>query len=116
MISFLFWNLGKRPLKDRVARLVSKFEIDVLLLAECIFEPGELESALNDQGCLPLRQFDGDAGKVRMYFHLPKSSITPRFRSLTGNSTAYRLKLRGRPDLLLFLVHLIVDPENWTTG
>lgn len=48
MITFLFWNLNKKPLQDIITELAKTYYIDVLMFAECSIEPGELLSTLNE--------------------------------------------------------------------
>ena len=48
MVSFLFWNLNRKPLQERVARLAATFGADFMLLAESPFaNPEPIRTALN---------------------------------------------------------------------
>jgi hypothetical protein len=47
MVSFLFWNLAKRPLLDQVVRIVENYDVDVVMLAECVIPPGDVLDVLN---------------------------------------------------------------------
>jgi hypothetical protein len=40
------WNIHKKPLQDRVARLASAYSVDVLMLAECEIDPAEMLATL----------------------------------------------------------------------
>jgi hypothetical protein len=46
MLTLLFWNLGRRPLATRVARIARDRDVDVVLLAECA-SPGWVTRSLN---------------------------------------------------------------------
>ena len=50
MLSVLFWNVQKKPLLDRVARIVRAHAVDVVVLAECAQSDAELLAALNAGG------------------------------------------------------------------
>lgn len=45
MLTFLFWNINRKSLADRVARLARAHAADVVVLAECEFGPGDFERA-----------------------------------------------------------------------
>lgn len=47
MLSFLFWNLDKRPLAERIAELAAWKSIDVIMLTECEIASGDMIAALN---------------------------------------------------------------------
>ena len=47
MATFLFWNIAQKQLTEPLARLVSRHEVDVLLLAECALTPPQILGALN---------------------------------------------------------------------
>jgi hypothetical protein len=47
MLTVLFWNIQKKPLLDRVARIVRAHAVDVVVLAECVQTDAELLAALN---------------------------------------------------------------------
>jgi hypothetical protein len=47
MLTFLFWNLQKKPLQDSLYRLVERHKVDVLLLAENAVPIDKILLALN---------------------------------------------------------------------
>jgi len=49
MLTVLFWNVGRRSLADRVARIARGRDADIVLLAECA-NPGWVTRRLNEQG------------------------------------------------------------------
>jgi hypothetical protein len=49
MLTFLFWNIAKRPIGDLVAALAEIHQVDVLLLAECSLTPAALLGVLNSE-------------------------------------------------------------------
>lgn len=46
MTTFLFWNLNRKPLAERVAKIAARYEVDVIVLAACYVAPGEMMLAL----------------------------------------------------------------------
>jgi hypothetical protein len=49
MVTFLFWNIKKKPLQVLIANLARKHQVDILMLAECDIPPGTLLLGLNAQ-------------------------------------------------------------------
>ncbi len=39
MVTFLFWNVGRRPLDPTIVELARSYQIDVFIFAECITPP-----------------------------------------------------------------------------
>jgi hypothetical protein len=120
MLSFLFWNLDKKPLETRVARLTARYDIDVLMLAECVTDPGEMLKALNAEGkggyCFPF----SESKKLRVFTRLAESSLLDKFNHPLGMLTIRQLRPPGAPSILLVVVHLPSkmdwDPHDQTGG
>lgn len=47
MYTFLFWNLCKKPLIESLARIVLRYEVDVIILAENTISSSKIVSELN---------------------------------------------------------------------
>ena len=47
LITFLFWNINKKPLGRSIANIVKHYDIDILILAENPIPDGELRSLLS---------------------------------------------------------------------
>lgn len=63
MTSFLFWNIKNNPIESIIARLALKYEVDVLMLAECNIAPATLLLTLNESN---------DSA----YYYVPKSDCS----------------------------------------
>jgi endonuclease/exonuclease/phosphatase family metal-dependent hydrolase len=113
MISFLFWNLNKRPLQDRVVRLAREHEVDVLMLAECELTPPVVLEALSSWGggvyCFPY----SEAGKIHIYTRFPPTSLVSVFDDPARRLTVRHLILEERVDLLLAVVHFY-SKRDWS--
>ena len=48
MLTFMFWNVNRKPNEERIARLARRHDVDVLILAECDITPDTLLSKLNE--------------------------------------------------------------------
>jgi hypothetical protein len=105
IVSFLFWNVNRRPLERRIARLTSANDVDVLMLAECDTELGLVLDALNSsaQGkyCLPRSASE----RIRVFTRFPESSLIDVFNSPLDRLTIRRLKVDGSTDILLSVLH-----------
>ena len=44
-INFLFWNVNRQPLQERVGRIAKTHDVDVLCLAECPLQADVFVSA-----------------------------------------------------------------------
>ena len=107
LVSFLFWNLMKQPLQNRLARIVAAHEVDVVILAECVVPPDDIAAALKQS----TRQYYhfavpaiGDE-KTRIFTRFRQPALTHQFNDYTGSLTIRRLRLEGIPDVLLATVH-----------
>jgi hypothetical protein len=106
MLTVLFWNLGGKPLGNLVANLTHRHAVDLLILAECPLTTGELLAVLNNQNNPPFQPPDpGSLCRALLVVprfdptHLTRRAESPRY-------TARQVSLPGRPELLLFAVHL----------
>jgi exonuclease III len=113
MVSFLFWNLDRKPLHSRVVRLARHYQIDVLMLAECEVEPDTLVKALNRSGGRPYSYPFTEEARLKIFTRFPPNSMTPVFDSLGGRLTIRRLIVRKFPNILLAVVHF-PSKIHWT--
>jgi len=102
-MTFLFWNIHRRPLGPIVASLASRHEVDVLLLVECL-TPEALLPCLNmgEEPTFYLGSATDDAVRIYTRFSdrfLVVEDRQPRF-------TIWRLRLPGREEILLVTAHL----------
>lgn len=115
MVSFLFWNLNKRPLQDRIARLALAHGIDVLMLAECETPVDVLLEALNQPNgshyCLPF----SEAQKIRILTSFPEASLRAVFDDPGRRLTVRRLIVGKRIDILLAVIHFH-SKVNWSAA
>lgn len=74
MPTFLFWNIQKKPLALRVARIVAAYGVDVVLLAECEEGVGDFTRALNARTPEPFRPKSQTVCGLRAWFKHDLSS------------------------------------------
>ncbi len=106
MVSFLFWNLYKKPLLDQVERLARSQNIDILMLAECAIDPPEIEERLRRTVDDSFSLSRSDGGKTQVYTRLPGNSITEEFNDPFGGLTIRRVEVGDPPGIMLAVVHL----------
>jgi len=102
MITFLFWNLKKKPLEWVVTNLALRHEVDVLMLVECEIPPPVMLRALNQEET----QFHSSVSrcdKVVIYTRFPRQFIKPVFE--TDRITIRRVTLPAMAEILLAVVH-----------
>jgi hypothetical protein len=99
LVSFLFWNIGKHPLQERIARLAAEHDVDVLMLAECDVPPTEVLTELNRGGkpyCFPFSA----AEKIAIFTRFPETALIAVFDDLAGRLTVRQLLIDGRTEVL----------------
>ena len=78
MTSFLFWNINKKDLQRSIGNLTRKYEIDVLMLAECEIETGVLLRELNEGHEFDYHYSPGIAcEKIEVFTQFPRKFIRP---------------------------------------
>lgn len=107
-ISFLFWNLMRRPLQHRLARIVAGENVDVVALAECAVAPAKVLAALNSAGTetefAEPETFD-PSPKLRLFTRLPGERFRPQLSGANGRTVVYRVALTNHLPFLLALAH-----------
>jgi hypothetical protein len=111
MASFLFWNLNKRPLAERVVRLAVRHGVDVLLLAECLIPPDELVTALNTRSPRPYTYPASESRKLRV-FARQGVRVKERYNDPGYSVTIRSVGLGRSPSFLLAVTHL-PSKLNW---
>jgi len=105
MVTFLFWNLFKKPLLDRVVRLVQTHEVDFLMLAECEMDQSEIEQSLRQTIDASFSLATSSGGKTQIYTRLPTSSIAEQFNDPFGGLTIWRVDVGEPPGVMMAVVH-----------
>jgi hypothetical protein len=104
MVTFLFWNLNKKPLEAIVANLVWQHEVDVLMLAECAISPKVMLKTLNqEENQFYLFSSDSRWNKVFIYIRFPEQFLSPELES--DRVAIHRLMLPARTEILLAVTH-----------
>lgn len=104
MLSFLSWNLNKKPLEDRVARIVKAHDVDVIMLAECATALTDLLAALNAVGDGDYRVPFSTSTKIVIATRLSEDDLADSFNDESGGLTIRRLATQLGP-VLLAVVH-----------
>jgi endonuclease/exonuclease/phosphatase family metal-dependent hydrolase len=103
MISFLFWNTDRRPIRQLVAAMAREHKADIVILAEPPGPPGVMLPALNAASV----DYDfpvSNCGRIDLYTRFSEG-CWQRLREDKWFSLR-RLRLPGRPDLLIAAAHL----------
>lgn len=112
MMTFLFWNINRKPIGKIIASLAVRHEVDVLMLAECTILPGDLLLELNRKSEIKYHLPDGERHKLVVYTRFRRDWVEtignwPRFTIRQINLT----KLGG-PEILLAVAHS-PSKRNW---
>jgi len=103
MLTFLFWNLNKKPLRDSVVRLAGRHEVDVLMLAECAMPPGELLKALNPNK--PPKYHLTASRKLIVFTRFAREHPQRQHDDNGERYVVFRVTLPNRQEFLLAIVH-----------
>ncbi|MGO9117708.1 MAG: hypothetical protein ACLQPD_08865 [Desulfomonilaceae bacterium] len=112
MTSFLFWNLNRKPIQTLVSRLAGRYEVDVILLAECSITPTVLLKELN-QNATASYHYVPQLGctKIQIFTRFSRRFIRAVYE--TDRLTVRHLKLPGLTDVLLAVTHFI-SKMHWS--
>lgn len=105
MVTFLFWNINKKPLLESITWLVHNHNIDVLILAESQLKDINILKSLNlpSEACYTIMP-PGLPSPIRIY-----SRFSPRFINPIEDVGGIAIRQIMPPiglDLLLIAVHL----------
>ena len=108
----MFWNIQKKPLLHRVARIAAGQAVDIVLLTECVQSDAGLLAALNGGGKGPFRCPTRRNDRFRVASRFPASVFGERYTDASRRLSVYELKTSPTQPILLGLVHL-VSPAQW---
>lgn len=107
MLNILFWNINKKKsLYPYIASLAYQYDVDIIVLAECDLENVQMvEQLLQNMGeyqyaASPEQYYE----KVQVFTKFDSRFIEPLFNA--NRYSIRHLKLPGKPDILLGMVHL----------
>jgi hypothetical protein len=106
MVTFLFWNVNRKPIEATVAQLAHEHGVDVLMLAECVAAPGDVLRALNGNGRAEYHFAPGrgPCTRIATFTQFPGGCLAPV--SEDDRWTVRRLALPGVDDVLVAIAHL----------
>ena len=104
MTTFLFWNLGRRPLQAAVSAIARQNEVDVIMLAECLLPPNTLLRALNPIGRSDYHYAPGLCKKIKIFTRFPAHFVPPLLEN--DRTTIRHLRIPATTDILLAVTHL----------
>ena len=111
-MNFLFWNLGKRPLLHRLARMAAHRDVDVVVLVECDAPPAEVLDALNGGIAGRFVYPESDSRKIYVFTRLPESQLVDQSNRFSGALTV-RVMRPGTPSELLLVLAHFPSQINW---
>ncbi|HWC88375.1 MAG TPA: hypothetical protein VG433_01930, partial [Pirellulales bacterium] len=104
MLTFLFWNTGRRPLEQRIANLVAHHAVDVLMVCEnALAEPLLLSELVSRTGATFYSPWS-ESRFVKIYTRVARRTIREVHCNPLGRLTISRIVL-PKTDILLAVVH-----------
>lgn len=115
MLTFLFWNLNRKPLEKLISAAVRQYAVDVLLLAECNIKYATLLDTLNEghevqyepalsRTSSVFTESSAGPGAVKIFTTFSRDFLTPLYDD--KDISIYALRLPARAEMLLVAVHL----------
>lgn len=105
-INFLFWNVNRKPLEERIRRIVRSNSVDLVILAECTIPSENLTKAMSAAETGAFYLVPGSADELRLYTRLPIEGWAPIYREPLDAWLGFRIVAPPIPELLLFATHL----------
>jgi endonuclease/exonuclease/phosphatase (EEP) superfamily protein YafD len=103
MITLLFWNVGAASRPIQISDLATRYDVDVVLLAELVDEPSELLLALN-KTVVAYSYAPGIGNtKIHIFARFSETFAAPIYE--TDRLTVRRLNPPGIEEILLAVVH-----------
>jgi endonuclease/exonuclease/phosphatase (EEP) superfamily protein YafD len=103
MLTFLFWNLGRRPLKALLADMVKIHKVDFVILAECQLSVSELLQSLN-QVRNGFRFPQSVCKNIVMLMRFQEDFLKPTYES--DRFSIRSLQLPARPEISVAVAHM----------
>ncbi len=104
MITFLFWNIARKPLEASIAKLASLYELDIIILTECTISPATMLIELGKIKNSSYRYAPSIGCRdVDIYTAFPVEFLMPL--SETDRLTIRHLTLPGLHEILLAATH-----------
>jgi len=104
VVTFLFWNINRKPLQAEVANLAVSHNADLVILAECHVPIATMLRSLNARGPGLYRLADSLCDQVSIYTRFSTRFLRPRHDS--SRFTIRQLALPARTDILIAAAHL----------
>ncbi len=103
MVTFLFWNLNKKPLEKMVANLAFGRQVDVIMLTECTIPSNVMLQTLNTKEDAQFHLSYSECKSVVIYTRFSREFIVPVREH--ARLTIRRLALPARTEILLAVIH-----------
>lgn len=105
MLTFLFWNINRKPITATLRRIVDAYDVDVLLLAECGIPAEELRVGLNEKREGTLFEYAlWECEAIQLFSRFPSEFSNAVWES--ERVTMRRVNLPSRQEILLSVAHL----------
>ena len=105
MLTFLFWNLNKKPLHALVAELADSHEVDILVLAECAIVSPIMLNELNSRQSFGFSLTFSASDRIVIYTRFPSHWLTP-ITDEDGLSIRHLIHPILDQELLIIAAHL----------
>jgi exonuclease III len=105
VVSFLFWNLCRKPLEEKVASLACRHNIDVVLLAECDVASKVILRCLNSNPGKPYAATFTALDGIGVFSRFAEPEMRTLEEDPYTRSSFQRLLLPSGVDVLVVLVH-----------
>ena len=111
-ITFLFWNVNRKPLAPLAAELARENDVDVMIMAETDGNDGAYLDALTTNTGRTFQKPYANSDKISIFTRLSVDSVRPVYDDESRRMTVRRLMLPNL-DLLLVALHFS-SKVNWS--
>lgn len=104
MVTFLYWNINRRPIGPQIRALVESHRVDILVLSEFAGSPVSMQQHLNSEPRPEYHYATGNCERVHIFTRFSPEFLTATYES--ERISIRRLTLPARLEILVVAVHL----------
>lgn len=103
MLTVLFWNVGRKDIRQPIAEAAIAADADCLVLCECTLEPSQVIESLNQRAPVYRYAF-GECQDLMFFTKFEAEFLVPRFEN--SRISIRQLALPAKKDILIVGAHL----------
>jgi len=104
MVTFLYWNMNRKPLHAEIRELADAQDVDVIILSEFDGSPASLIEHLNSGKTKDFQFAPGECERIKIFTRFSSGFLRPRYED--DWVSIRQLRMPARIEILLVAAHL----------